>query len=179
LILGGAYAPRWALAAHEHSASPGGESTYGIRTLSARQNELITAMGDVIIPATTTPGASAAKVNELIDMLLTDWCPEDERIGFLKGIDELDRECEEHAGKPFSRLDPTQQFELLDRLDAEMVAARAAGAAPLPVFARIKELTLIAYYTSEVGVTRELDSIGPLGVGDFGPAGPPTALPRY
>jgi hypothetical protein len=49
----------------------------------------------------------------------------------------------------------------------------------LPLFARIKELTLIGYYTSEVGLTRELGSIGPVGEANFGAAGPPTGLPRY
>ena len=33
-------------------------------TLSAAQNEIVVAMSDVMIPATGTPGAKAAKVNE-------------------------------------------------------------------------------------------------------------------
>ena len=179
LLLGGALSPGWASAAHAHSASAGGRIAYGIRTLSAGQNTFIKAICEVIIPETTTPGASAAKVNEFIDMLLTDWCPHGERVRFLKGIDELERQCERNAGKPFSQLDPQQQFALVDRLDAELVAARAADAAQLPVFAMIKELTLIGYYTSEIGLTRELNSLGPVGEADFGPAGPPTGPPRY
>ncbi len=178
-MLGGALSPGWVIAAHVHVVSAGGRIAYGVRTLNARQNRFVTAICDVIVPETTTSGASAAQVNEFIDMLLTDWYSDSERVRFLKDIDELDRQCEAHAGKPFSQLDSQQQFELVDRLDAEMVAARAAGAAQLPVFALIKEFTLVGYYTSEVGMTRELNSIGPVGVAEFGPEGPPTGLPRY
>jgi hypothetical protein len=179
LLLGGALSPGWAIAAHTHSVSSGGRIAYGIRTLNVRQNQFITAIADVIVPETTTPGASGAKVNEFIDMLLTDWYSAGERVLFLDGIDELDRHCKEHAGKPFSQLDPQQQLEIVDRLDAEAVAARASDAAQLPVFALIKELTLVGYYTSEVGMTRELNTLGPVGVADFGAEGPPTGLPRY
>lgn len=176
-ILGGTLSPQWALHAHTHVA--GDRSTSEIRTLNARQRAFIRAICDVIIPQTTTPAASAASVDAFIDMMLTDWYSDRERLLFLSGIDRLDRQCVESRGKPLAELDPRGQFEFVDHLDAEMVAARAAGSGELPVFAVIKELALIGYYTSEVGLTQELESVGPVGVADFGPAGPPSALPRY
>ena len=50
----------------------------------------------------------------------------------------------------------SQRSELLTRLDGEAVAAREARQDPLPFFARLKEWTLIGYYTSEAGATEEL-----------------------
>ena len=44
-----------------------------LRTLSPAQNEIVLAMSDAMIPATDTPGAKAAKVNEFVDLILTDW----------------------------------------------------------------------------------------------------------
>ena len=46
--------------------------------------------------------------------------------------------------------------QLLQRLDAEAVGARLEGASPLPFFALMKELTLVGYYTSEIGGSEEL-----------------------
>jgi len=178
-LLGGTLSPQWLLHAHTHLASVSNRINPGIRTLNAGQRAFITAICDVIIPQTTTPAASAAKVDEFIDMMLTDWYPASERLQFLSGIDGLDRRCVDETGKPLAELDPQRQFGFVDKLDAEMVAARAAKAKPLPIFAVIKELTLIGYYTSEVGQTQDLKSVGPVGVADFGPAGPPQSLPRY
>ena len=56
-----------------------------LRTLSPEQNAIVVAMSDIIIPATATPGAKEAKVNEFIDLILTEWATDDEKKVFLAG----------------------------------------------------------------------------------------------
>jgi hypothetical protein len=44
-----------------------------LRTLNPHQNATVTAISEIIIPQTDTPGAKAARVNEFIDLILTEW----------------------------------------------------------------------------------------------------------
>src|SRR6202047_2224412 len=66
-------------------------STYTLRTLNAHQNDTVVTMTDLIIPETDTPGAKAVRVNEFIDLILTDWAHDDERKNFLAGLDDVDK----------------------------------------------------------------------------------------
>src|SRR5712692_9036119 len=61
-------------------------SGYALRTLNPHQNDTIVAMIDQIIPETDTPSASGARVNEFIDVILTEWANPEERQSFLAGI---------------------------------------------------------------------------------------------
>src|SRR5258708_32561143 len=54
-------------------------SGYTLRTLNPHQNATVVAMIDQIIPETDTPGAKAARVNEFIDVTLTEWAVDDQR----------------------------------------------------------------------------------------------------
>ena len=46
---------------------------YALRTLNPHQNATVVAMIDLVLPATDTPGAKGARVNEFIDLILTEW----------------------------------------------------------------------------------------------------------
>ena len=125
-------------------------------TLSADQTRWVQAVADTIVPETDTPGATAAGVHEFIDLLLTDWLSAEERDRFLAGLAELDASSRESYGAAVDELRPAQRLELLTPLDAEAVEARKEEVDPLPFFATMKEMTLVGYYTSEIGMTQEL-----------------------
>ena len=57
-----------------------------LRVLDPRQNATVVALCDAILPATDTPGAVAAQVNEFIDLLLSDWYDAADRDRFLAGL---------------------------------------------------------------------------------------------
>src|SRR5260370_24296412 len=59
---------------------------YSLRSLNSHANDTVVAMIDQIIPATDTPGAKRARVNEFIDVILTEWAPPQERKRFLDGL---------------------------------------------------------------------------------------------
>src|ERR1700694_2947955 len=67
------------------------KSTYTLRTLNPHQNAILVTMTDLIVPETDTPGAKAVRVNEFIDLILTEWAHEDERKRFMAGFDEVDK----------------------------------------------------------------------------------------
>src|SRR5215472_566385 len=87
------------LFAFYQQAHPGGP--YTLRTLSPHQNDTVVAMIDQIIPATDTPGAKGARVNQFIDVILTEWATEEERRLFLDGLDDVDQQSNSLFGKNF------------------------------------------------------------------------------
>jgi hypothetical protein len=104
-------------AAHRRTAKAAAPAAWTPKVLNAHQNELVTAVGELIIPATDTPGATAAQVNRYIDGVLADAKPAD-RDAFLQGLAWLDARSEQRSGKGFVNAAPEQQIELLKTLDA-------------------------------------------------------------
>lgn len=129
---------------------------HAFRVLDRRQQELTGTLVDLIIPETDTPGARAAGVPEFIDRLLADWMTDDERQGFLDGLDELEQRAEREFGSRFLDLGEERQVELLSALDQESFVEERYFGPPPTFFGQIKELTVSGYYTSEIGATREL-----------------------
>ncbi len=131
----------------------------GPRALDPTQDRIVTTIAEHIIPATDTPGASAARVNEFIDLIVAEWYTDAERARFLRGLADMDAASRSRSGKVFVDATPAQQVALLNELDAEVTALRSAGdreAAGRHFFNQMKWLTLLGYYTSEVGVEQEL-----------------------
>lgn len=120
----------------------------GLRLLTPQQDAAVTAVAELIIPRTDTPGATDAKVNEFIDLLLADWYTEEERTPFLKGIDAIDAEAMVEGGTPFAAARPVVQQKLLERWDSAESAPETATAA----FKRLKNLTIYGFFTSEIAV---------------------------
>lgn len=113
------------------------------------QNETVVALTDLIIPATDTPGAKAAQVNRLIDLLLSEAQPETKRR-FLEGLSWLDGYAIRRHGAPFVKCTPAQQIALLESLDP----GRKPSADVQPgvnFFREIKRRTVSGYYSSKIG----------------------------
>jgi hypothetical protein len=133
-----------------------GNASWSPQTLSPEQNELVTTLADLIIPETDTPGAKAARVNEFIDLLLTEWLPAADKERFLSGLNDFDARFQKSYGTRFVTAAAAEQTNMLIEVDGEAAEARRAGAKDKPFFSTMKELTLIGYYTSEIGITQEL-----------------------
>jgi len=137
-----------------------------LRTLSIAQNDIVVAMSDVMIPATDTPGAKAAKVNEFIDLILTDWATDEERNVFLEGLAESDHRANALFGHGFAAASANEQAAIVQAFDEELAARRNEKLPEqirawertlvLPFFAQMRRLTLVGYYTSSIGQEQEL-----------------------
>lgn len=148
----------WAIG-RELQAQVAGNST--LRTLSPHQNAIVTTIAEMIIPQTDTPGAKATRVNEFIDLILTDWYAPEETQRFLVGLSSVDARSQEMFGKDFVDCAPNQQAKLVTELEADIAAElklRRAGThthdqeeKPQHFFYMLKRLTLVGYCTSEAG----------------------------
>lgn len=119
------------------------------------QDAVINEVTEVIIPTTDTPGAKAAQVNRLIDLMIKDCYTAKDQETFKKGVDALDAAAKEKFGDGFAEISTEQKNELFSALEKEAFASRGKTDGKHFYFL-IKELTLLGYFTSEIGATQAL-----------------------
>lgn len=148
-----------------HSDLP---ATAALKTLNQHQDATVTAIAEWIIPQTETPGAKAVRVNEFIDLILSEWMDDEDRGRFLAGLADVDKQSRELFAKDFVDCSPVQQKQLLTALDEELTELREAerhGArrrrrgnmtTEHSFFRGMKQLTLVGYFTSEEGAKQAL-----------------------
>lgn len=161
----------------ERFAAAGG--TWTPQLLSSAQAETVATIADLIIPATDTPGARGAGVHEFVDLMLAEWMTPAERDHFLEGLSDVDRLARRRYRSDFVECSEEEQVELLTRLEKKALKeqekrrkaagkrSRKAGKKksveteeePKPFFSHMKELTVVGYYTSEIGASEELNYV--------------------
>jgi len=167
------------------------ETAEGVGPFTAADIAFLNEVAETILPATSTPGAKAAKVGPFMAVMVNDtYTPADQQI-FHAGMTKIDDESRKSNGTGFMQATPKQRLALLERLDREQKAymdardaaqrkkgGKAADAfvpdqrkenAPAPdasaapaitadspshYFRMVKELTLLGYFTSEIGCTQ-------------------------
>lgn len=148
---------------------------------TADQDATVAELADTIIPTTTTPGAKAAKVNEVIDIIVKDCYKADDQQRFLEGLTQTNKLSQDTYSKAFVQLDPAQRIEIVKKLEADdqqqrtqMTTAKAVAKVEnsqadlqmpdvkkryTPFFSMLKDLTLTGYFTSEIGATQALEYV--------------------
>lgn len=151
------------------------------RFFTPEELEIVDALSDLIIPTDEhSPGAHAAGVAPFVDAMLAAANPayaeEGElRRGFKAGLQSAAAACLELNGATFADCSPSQRERLLRRL-SEAGEKTPEG----DFFALLKEWTVDAYYSSEIGIHQELGYKGNAVQGDFAgelPVGPARSAP--
>ncbi len=139
-----------------------------LKTLTPHMNATVITMAELIIPQTETPGAKAVRVNEFIDVILSEWYSDEDRKKFLAGLADVDARTRLLFGKDFVEATAQQQAIILELLGDEMAltfnALAAAprgyrGSDPEPednFYFVFRQLVLTGYFTSEAGFTQQL-----------------------
>ena len=148
------------------------QNTEGVLfSLTEMQRKIVAEVAEMIIPKTDTAGAKDAGVPAFIEMMLKDCYYEPEHLSFMKGIMALEQ-------SKFLDLDETRRTLMLKKIEAEtkdMMKAREvkqtkmgdnedkevmkAQAEGLPFWRLMKELTLLGYFTSEVGTKASFEYV--------------------
>lgn len=114
--------------------------THQPQNLSSAHYGLLTTLVELIIPPSDTPGAAEAGVARLIDEALAG--AEPRRASLTAGLDMLEK-----AG--FRDLDEAARVKLLAEYSE-------AGGARGEFFRTLKDMTVDAYYSTEIGLVQEL-----------------------
>jgi hypothetical protein len=153
--------------AHTHAAESAiAAQDWTPRVLSAPQNEMVITLSELIIPETTTPGAKATLVNRFIDTVLAG-APAKDRDSFLAGLTWMDARSKALFGKDLLAASGAEQTALLTRLSRELSAQDAADRQGVEFFKALKAMTINGYYTTEVGLMKELGDDGVLAQAEF------------
>jgi hypothetical protein len=117
---------------------------------------LLDEIADTILPETKTPGAKAAGVGPFIALMVADTYDARKQDLVREGLQTLDRESVLQNGSGFMASSPAQRLALLERIDREAIEyMRGPNAGDRPHYFRmLKELTLLGYFTSEIGYTQ-------------------------
>lgn len=113
-------------------------------------------IAETILPATHTPGAKAAKVGEFMALMVTDCYDEKQQQVFREGMKKLNTVSQQQFNSSFIKINPQQRHNLLAQLDREqkLFMKNKHENETAHYFRMMKELTLLGYFTSEIGCTK-------------------------
>ena len=125
---------------------------------SAGDIALLDEIGETIIPATDTPGAKASKIGAFMAMMVTDCYDDAQHAAFKAGLPAINAASQAKFGRDFLAASPAQRTELLNALDAEQRQHPGTKAKNTPAhyFRMMKQMTVLGYFTSEIGATQAL-----------------------
>lgn len=136
--------------AYAAAQTPGYAPTF----FDAPQTRLVTAVADIIIPRSDTPGAIDAGVPAFIDQMFTSVYTREEQQRYLASLAAFDRA----GGKPFLQLDEKQRKALVKKLHEQALGdpADSAKASAANFVLMTKKLTMMGFFLSEPGCTQVL-----------------------
>lgn len=128
-----------------------------LKVLTAAQYTTVDAFTEAIIPTDAhSPGAKAARVADYIDLLLSESEPA-VKTAWTQGLVALDEASVAKFKVPFVKLSGAQVNELL----TEISANEAKPSTPVEQFFKTtKDATIRGYYTSEIGIHKDLQYKG-------------------
>jgi hypothetical protein len=133
-------------------------ATAGPRFFSADELAMVDELSEILIPADDhSPGARAAQVARYIDYTLAEAFEEDKRTEWRDGLTHVDALARSMHGQTFMSLTPVQRVSVVTR----MAANESKPTSDVEkFFARLKRETAGAYYSSDIGIHKEMEYKG-------------------
>ena len=147
---------RWAYAAEHPSAepAPARPAAYAPQFFTGQDYPVIARLAELIIPSDETPGTREAGVAEFVDFMVAH--DQEQQQAMRTGLTWFHAHVERTLGQPFLALTEPQQVSVLEPL-AYRSKYREGEEAGREFFRRIRELTVMGFYTSKIGY-QELDN---------------------
>ncbi len=115
-------------------------------------------IAETILPKTSTPGAKEAGVGAFIPVMVRDCYTDEEQKVFLEGLKHIRDRSEKEYKNAFEKLTAEQRNKLLVAIDgerAEQEKSRPADGVH-HYFSMLRQLTLLGFFSSELGATQAL-----------------------
>ena len=132
----------------------GCKSNTGVSTTFSDDDvAMLDEISDTILPATKTPGAKDAKTGQFMALMVNDCYEEKDQKVFHEGLGKINEFSKKNYQDTFMKISQGQRHDLLVKLDKEQkdYMQNKKKEEPSHYFRMMKELTLLGYFTSEIG----------------------------
>jgi len=152
-LLGGAFSAPTLLAMERQESGFLQNGSSAAFQMSESERKIVAEVAEMIIPKSDTPseaspGAKDAGVPAFIEMMLKDCYDSPQQNTFLEGVKALEQD-------KFLEMDAATRTQKLKKIEAEAKANRQG----VSFWRLIKELTLLGYFTSEVGIKSSFEYV--------------------
>lgn len=156
-LLGGAISAPAALAVLQGCSAKQQPEAAGAKPkfLAVQELALVAEIAEILIPKTDTSGAKDAGVPAFIDTALDALYPAEDQARFRSGLAEFERAASS-AGKPFLEQDTAARAAFVKQ---SLEAALAGDGGSRPFILMTRELTLLGFFTSKVGITENMEYV--------------------
>ena len=128
-----------------------------LKFFTEEENKTLIEMSERIIPADDhSPGAKAARVSEYIDLIVS-VSPDEVKKSWRDGLAAVNNKSRDMLGKDFAAASEADQVKLLTEISKN---ERSPQTVEERFFRTIKGATIDGYYTSEIGIKKELEYKG-------------------
>ena len=163
-VLGSSVAAQSATHQHTAPSKPAAANAPGLRFFTEAENRALIELSERIIPADdNSPGAREAKVSEYIDILVS-LGNEQVKKNWRDGLAAINQMSRDRFGKEVADASVEQQVELLTALSRNEKSPQTVEE---KFFKLVKNATIDGYYTSEIGIHKELKYRGNTYLKDF------------
>ncbi|WP_443946157.1 gluconate 2-dehydrogenase subunit 3 family protein [Pedobacter sp. AW1-32] len=128
-------------------------------SFSVNDEKIFAEFADIIVPTTkSSAGAKAAGLGKFIPMMMKDCYPAKMQTSFAKGFKELQDKSMKDFGKNYLALTVAQKTQLMVDLRLMAIAQKETPSEEnkdlIYFFVTARDLTLLGYYSSEIGCTK-------------------------
>ena len=136
-----------------HSAPAAATAKQPLKFFTEDENKTVIELSECIIPADDhSPGAREAAVNEYIDLIVSE-SPEATKQTWREGLAAINKISRDKFGKAFADASADQRVQLLNEISKN---ERSPQTLEERFFRTVKNATADGYYTSEIGIHKEL-----------------------
>lgn len=116
-------------------------------------------LGDTIIPETDTPGAKAAGIGQFMVMMVKDTYDADQQKTFVDGLNTIRKDFKSEKGTDFVGAPAEDRLAYLNGLYEQYKSSEPQEPSQPKqpqVINMLRDLTVLGYFTSEIGATQAL-----------------------
>lgn len=139
-----------------NGCQPSGEPDWQPGFLTTKQVRAVSAISDVILPTTNTPGAIDLHVPEFIDLMLKDNYSFSDQTTFLSDLDAFHEKVKDTYSSDFHECTPADKQMIMER-EEDLSKQAYRKDFKKSFYLTVKELTILGYYTSEYVMNNMLD----------------------